>query len=117
MIWRCALLTLLLLAPAAAIAGSDVKTVGRAAAVNPATLGTPPGEQSRTLLVGTDVVFKERIQTKDDGQTQILFLDQSTLTVGPNSLIVLDEFVYDPNASTASLRSRWARASCVSSVA
>jgi hypothetical protein len=53
-------------------------------------------------LVGTDVVFKED-QTKDDGQTQILFLDQSTLTVGPNSLIVLDEFVYDPNASDGKL--------------
>ena len=74
--------------------------MGTAAAVNPASLGTPPGAQSQTLLVGTNVVFKERIQTQGAGQTQILFLDQSTLTVAPNSEIVLDEFVYDPNTGT-----------------
>ena len=101
--WLRGLLILSLLCPATARAANDIagnKIVGTAAVVNPASLGTPPGEQSQTLLVGTNVVFKEKIQTQGAGQTQILFLDQSTLTVAPNSEIVLDEFVYDPNTGT-----------------
>ena len=31
------------------------------------------------------------------GQANLRFLDQSTLNVGPTSVIKLDKFVYDPN--------------------
>ena len=116
--WLRGLLILSLLCPAAARAANDAagnKIVGTAAAVNPSSLGTPPGEQSQTLLVGTNVVFKERIQTQGAGQTQILFLDQSTLTVAPNSEILLDEFVYDPNTGTGRQALRWTEACCASS--
>jgi hypothetical protein len=93
--WLRGLLILSLLCPATARAANDIagnKIVGTAAVVNPASLGTPPGEQRRTLLVGTNVVFKERVQTQGLGQTQIPFLDQSTLTVAPNSETVLKSF-------------------------
>src|SRR5690348_10214658 len=100
MLWLRALFVLALLAPLAAQAGD---TVGTAAAVNPAATGTPPNSATRTLLVGTDVVFKEKIRTEQGGQTQILFLDQSTVTVAPNSDLVLDEFVYDPQTSSGKL--------------
>src|SRR5258705_2997756 len=33
----------------------------------------------------------------------MLFLDGSALTVGPNSDVVLDEFVYDPSTETGKL--------------
>ena len=33
----------------------------------------------------------------------MLFLDESALTIGPNSEVVLDEFVYDPNTKTGKL--------------
>jgi hypothetical protein len=36
------------------------------------------------------------VVTTTDGQAQILFLDQSSLLIGPNSTVVIDEFVYDP---------------------
>ncbi|MCP4328052.1 MAG: hypothetical protein GY791_06400 [Alphaproteobacteria bacterium] len=79
------------------------KEIGTTAAVNPATYGTPPDAGRRTLLLGADVVFKEAVETEGRGQTQILFLDESTLTIGPNSKIVLDEFVYDPAAADGTL--------------
>ena len=101
MTWLRGLLIVALLVPA--LARAEDKTVGTTAAVNPDATGTPPGGQSQTLLIGTDVVFKETIKTVDKGQTQILFVDQSTLTVAPNSEIVLDEFVYDPNTSTGKM--------------
>src|ERR1700730_15645230 len=72
-------------------------------AVNLDATGFPPGAAPRRLVLGQEVVFNERITTGPEGQTQILFIDQSTMTVGPRSDIVVDEFVYDPNAGTGKL--------------
>lgn len=76
---------------------------GKVSAVNPDVSGTPPGSATRTLVVGTGVVYKEKIETSAQGSTQILFPDQSTLNLGRNSSIVIDEYVYDPKAGTGSM--------------
>ncbi len=77
--------------------------VGIAAAVNPATTGTPPGGKDRVVIVGSKMLQNERIETSEKGRTQLLFLDGSALTIGPNSDLVLDEFVYDPNKKAGKL--------------
>lgn len=77
--------------------------IGVAAMVNPAAHGTPPDADSRVLQVGVNVVANERIVTTRSGQAQMLFLDQSAFTVGPNSDLTLDEFVYDPATDTGKL--------------
>ncbi len=74
--------------------------VGIDSAVNPNAMGIPPGALPRRLVLGQDVVFNERITTEAEGQTQILFVDESTLSVGPNANMVIDQFVYDPNTGT-----------------
>jgi hypothetical protein len=76
-------------------AAADTR-VGVTSAVNPSAAGTPPGADARQLTVGSDIQFRERVITTTDGQAQILFLDQSSLLIGPNSTVVIDEFVYDP---------------------
>src|SRR5437764_5624271 len=91
-----------LLAAVAGSAGAQER-VGVNSAVNPNVSGLPPGAPSRQLVVGGDVVFKERITTSNLGQTQVLFLDKSAMTVGPNSDVTVDEFVYDPNTGTGKL--------------
>ena len=78
--------------------GARSETVGTAAAVRPTSTGTPPGGSARTLEIGTGIVSKERIQTSGGGSLQVMFNDKTTLTVGPNSNLVIDEFVYSPNA-------------------
>ena len=56
----------------------------------------------RRLVLGQDVVFNERITTEASGQnSQVLFVDELTLSVGPNANMVIDQFVYDPNAGPA----------------
>jgi hypothetical protein len=87
----------------AAIAQADTQRVGVTSAVNPAAAGTAPGATARQLVVGDDVIFRERVITTDEGQAQILFLDQSTLMIGPNSTVVIDEFVYDPSTSKGNI--------------
>ena len=57
----------------------------------------------RELLVGHDVIRNERIKTASIGQAQLLFTDQSTLTVARNSEVVIDEFVFDPQKQTGNL--------------
>lgn len=76
---------------------------GRVGAVNRDATGTPPGAASRMLDIGTNVIFKERIQTSASGSAQIMLPDTSTLNLGRNSSIVIDEYVYDPNARTGKM--------------
>ena len=75
---------------------AEAQEVGRAGAVNPAARGTPPAQATRTIELGSRVIHRERIQTGPAGSLQLLFLDKTTLNVGPNSDLVIDEFVYDP---------------------
>src|SRR4029078_13037339 len=58
---------------------------------------------SRTLVIGAEVLHKERIQTSSAGSTQVIFPDTSTLNVGRDSNVVIDEYVYNPNAGTGSM--------------
>ncbi|MBV9553805.1 MAG: FecR domain-containing protein [Alphaproteobacteria bacterium] len=71
--------------------------VGVNSAVNPDATGAAPGADVRRLVLGQEVVHDEHIATGAAGQTQILFLDESAMSVGPSSDVTIDNFVYDPN--------------------
>jgi hypothetical protein len=77
--------------------------VGVSSAVNPDATGVPPGGAVRRLVIGQEVVFNERISTGAGGQTQLLFLDESAMSIGPNSDLTIDQFVYDPNTGVGKL--------------
>src|SRR5215212_3758624 len=77
--------------------------VGVNSAVNQQAVGVPPGAAARPLVVGQDVIFNERITTAAAGQTQLLFLDESSMSIGPNSDLTIDQFVYDPRTGTGKL--------------
>jgi trimeric autotransporter adhesin len=100
---RLAALAVVLCAFAATGGASAQERVGISSAVNPQALGTPPGAATQPLLIGQTVVFNERITTANKGQTQLLFVDESSMTVGPNSDLTIDQFVYDPKTGTGRL--------------
>src|SRR5262249_22675788 len=83
--------------------------VGVGSAVNPDATGIWPGMRPRRLGLGQVIGFNERITTGPGGQTQVLFVDQSTMTIGPQSDMVIDEFVYDPTAGTGKLAANLTR--------
>ena len=87
----------------ASAATAAPERVGFCGATNPSASGTPPGDGPRQLVIGQDVTLHEHIVTGPDGQVLIWFLDQSTMSVGPNSDVVVDEFVFDPKTSTGKL--------------
>src|SRR5260370_7575457 len=77
--------------------------VGVSSAVNPDVTGAAPGAAARQVVIGQDVVFNERFTTGPLGQTQLLFLDESAMTIGPNSHLTIDQFVYDAKSRTGQL--------------
>jgi hypothetical protein len=82
----------------ACFAGPAVaQQVGVAAAVNPQAVSQPPNKAVEQLVIGKNVVRNEKISTFNKGQVQLLFADQSTLTLAENSEIVIDKYVYDPD--------------------
>jgi hypothetical protein len=87
-------IVLLLAGTTLTTATAFAQQVGTATAVNPESRTTPPGGSTVVLKVGAHVMHKERIKTTPTGSVQLLFLDRSTLTIAPNSDIVIDEFVY-----------------------
>jgi FecR-like protein len=58
---------------------------------------THPGED-RVLPVKLhdEVLFKDVIQTHDESRTKALFQDDSMLTVGENSRVEINEYIYNP---------------------
>jgi len=82
---------------------AHAQQVGVNSAVNPDASGTPPGGATRKLVLGQQIVHDEQVKTGVGGQTQILFLDESAMTVGPNSDVTIDNFVYDPNTGKGQL--------------
>ncbi|MEJ6391785.1 FecR family protein [Gymnodinialimonas sp. 2305UL16-5] len=76
---------------------AHAQNIGTVASSEPTLTGTPPGAGARTLALGTGVVQDERVSSSATGRGQLLFVDQTTLSLAPNTTIVLDEFVFNPN--------------------
>jgi hypothetical protein len=57
----------------------------------------------RVIGQGDKVYKDEVVETAERGKGQLLFLDETTLTVGPNSRVTLDRFVYDPSRGTGTV--------------
>ena len=78
-------------------AGPAWARVGVTSVTDGAPLGQPPAEAERVLRVGIDVQANERITTRATDRAHVVFLDGTALTIGPNSVLVIDKYVYDPN--------------------
>ena len=92
-----------LLSTTAAVTGAQAQSFGKVGAVNQEATGTPPGGATRKLSVGSGVLVKERVRTSASGSTQIQFPDQSAINLGANCDMVIDEFVYDPQAKSGTM--------------
>lgn len=80
--------------------------VGVAAAVNPDAFSG-----GKEIRIGKSIFYNERITTDADGVVQVLLVDGSTFTVGKNSNVVIDKFVYDPNKQTGEVVASFSKGS------
>lgn len=74
------------------------KRIGIAAGIIPQAVKQNNQQQDEILSIGNNLAMDEIIKTGAEGRAQILFLDGSSMNIGPNSYIVLDRFVFDPES-------------------
>jgi ferric-dicitrate binding protein FerR (iron transport regulator) len=55
------------------------------------------GGTSRAVSAGSELFANETVRTGEASQAQLLFLDQTSLSVGARSEVRLDRFVYNPD--------------------
>jgi hypothetical protein len=95
--WIPGLLMMVLLAMASAPSWAGDR-IGVAASTNPNADGITAGN-SQPLVAGSEVYANETVRTGNLGQADLVFVDNTNLTVGPTSEARLDEFVYDPTGA------------------
>jgi hypothetical protein len=78
----------------------------RAGVVSAITSSAPATTNAKTVMVGDDVVPGETLRTGPDGQLHVLFLDQSAVTLGADSELVIDTFTYDAATKQGQIRLR-----------
>lgn len=60
------------------------------------SFGVPGKRGESVIYMGEQTYRNEKLKNESGAVTHILFLDQSSLTIGPDAEITIDEFVYDP---------------------
>lgn len=76
--------------------------IGVASAVQNDVTGTRDGA-TKPLSTGNSIFQNQVIATGSESAAQLLFLDETSLSIGPNSDVTLDKFVFDPNRRTGQL--------------
>jgi hypothetical protein len=84
---------------AAAAPPLRAEPVGHAATVKNDVTGKL-GVQVRPINVGDSLSGNELVKTGNESATQVHFIDDTKLSIGPTSSVVLDRFVVNPNKST-----------------
>jgi ferric-dicitrate binding protein FerR (iron transport regulator) len=94
-----ATLTLAAVALFALAGAAQAAQIGVAAAVTNDVQGFEGGAP-RQLTAGSGVFANERVRTGAASAAQLLFVDKTTVSIGPQAEITLDKFIYDPNKGT-----------------
>lgn len=88
----------------AAVAQTAQTTAPRAGVVTGVSTGALVTSNAQTLMVGNQVVPGQKFTTGPNGQLHLLFLDQSAVTLGPDSELVLETFQFDPTTRQGQIR-------------
>jgi len=75
---------------------SEMTFVGAAGGVSGEVWLTYPDGTRRKADSGVSVYKDTRVETGADGKLQVMLLDETVFTIGANSEMYIDEFVYDP---------------------
>lgn len=82
----------------------NLEKIGVVAAAQGKVELTTPGQIGRVAQSGQPIFMGDEVKTDSQGHLQILLLDQTVFTIGPNSAIVIDQFVYDPKTQDGQIR-------------
>lgn len=97
---------------AAALPAHADEVAGEVAALRVWAYGTPPDEVRRDLFLQDEVVVRELLETAEKGALHVRLRDNTMLRLGSASRVVLDEFVYRPEADSATLLATVSKGVC-----
>jgi hypothetical protein len=86
-----------------AINGQAQEQIGVASAVNKNTTDLTLEQERKLIDAGYEIIQNHTIETDGIGRAQMLLLDGTAFSVGPNSSVVLDKFIYNPETAEGSL--------------
>ena len=67
-----------------------------------AAIGDIKNQNNEQLINGSKIFYGDTIISEAQSNAQILFLDQTVLTLGEDTELTIDEFIYDPNSHDGS---------------
>ena len=65
-------------------------------------VGEITNQNNEKLSNGSKIFFGDTVVSNNNSNAQILFLDQTILTLGEDTELTIDEFIYDPNSHEGS---------------
>ena len=80
------------------------EVVGRNAAVKGSVTIESLGEAARAAVLKDDVRLRDEVTSRLDSSLQVLLLDETVFTVGPEAQLTIDRFVYDPSANSGGMK-------------
>lgn len=92
MIWRAPLTCAVVALGLISLTAPTLAASGTALGVNPAA-AVETKSDSKTLTVGADIFIGDRVVTGPEGQVQIKFTDKTELVVGPNSSLLIEDYL------------------------
>jgi len=96
------------------VAGSTLTAQAQVVGINSAirnTVSVRSGGTAapRPAMLRQKVALKDAVQTAEASQLQMLLLDGSVFTIGPNARLTIDRFVYDPGRNVKTVGATVAR--------
>jgi len=85
-----------------ATASAEEPAIGTAKATKNKVEGVINGK-NEPLSTGSGVFTNETVRTGEASVADLVFLDNTNLSVGPTSDVKLDKFVYDPTGSSGTV--------------
>lgn len=101
-----------MLATAIACEPARADVAGAVVALRVWAYGTPPDTARRDLFLKDEVYARELLETVQQGALHVRLLDNSMLRLGSATSVVVDEFVYAPDADTSTLLVSVAKGVC-----
>ncbi len=74
--------------------GALAQQVGQTTAIKNAAYQQPPAQAQTELKLQDSIIWKSTLSTPGNGALEVRFLDESRLSMGANSSMVIDEFTY-----------------------
>ena len=96
-------INIFMLALLVALPADSKEEIGVASAVNKNTSDLTLEEERKLVQAGYKIIQNHTLETDAIGRAALLLIDGTSLSIGPDSSVTLDKFIYNPETAEGSL--------------